>query len=610
MNELINHVWQSTIFAFAVALLTLAFRRNRAEVRHSLWFTASIKFLVPFSLLFELGAHLPRESIMPLVAPRTLSTAVVTLSAPLRTDATLGAPRPTSMDRVTPALFFVWIAGFSAITCLRLRGYLRMRAAIRSSVTEEMIAPCEVRCSPTLLEPGLVGWIRPMILLPAGIRERLTSAQMTDVLAHELCHLRRRDNLTSAIQMVAEAVFWFHPLVWWIGARMLEERERACDEEVLRLGGEPSHYAETILAVCRWYSESPLACSPGMAGSNIRKRIEAILNGTSRPNLNVARKLLLAVAGVIAVAGPLWVGVAGAPVSLWAQAVPAFPSDGGKQLSFDVASVKPDKSSAPPKSNFPLNAGDMYTPNGGLFSATNFPLVTYIAFAYKLMGNQLQVLAPQLPGWAMTDRFDIEARTSGNPTKDQMRLMMRSLLADRFKFRVHTEARETSVLAFVLAKPGKTGPQLQAHASDVSCPTEVEPTSGTNQIPPIFFQKTPGGFPAVCNTVLGIPPSVPGRSRFGARNVTIAYIADMFSQLVNRGRPMIDETGLKGTFDFVLEFVPDMKNPTSPDAAPATEPDGPTFDEGLRDQLGIRMEARRAPMQMIVVDNVERPSEN
>jgi len=71
---------------------------------------------------------------------------------------------------------------------------------------------------------------RPILLLPADIAERLTPPQLQAVLAHELCHVRRRDNFTSAIHMIVEAVFWFHPLVWWISARLVEERERACDE--------------------------------------------------------------------------------------------------------------------------------------------------------------------------------------------------------------------------------------------------------------------------------------------------------------------------------------------------------------------------------------------
>ena len=129
------------------------------------------------------------------------------------------------------------------------------------------------------------------------------------MLAHELCHVRRRDNLTSAIHMIVEAVFWFHPLVWWIGARLVEERERACDEAVLSLGNEPHDYAEGILNVCKSYLESPLACVSGVTGSNLKKRIQAILTGDAPGSLNFVRKFALAVAGMAALAVPVVVGV-------------------------------------------------------------------------------------------------------------------------------------------------------------------------------------------------------------------------------------------------------------------------------------------------------------
>jgi hypothetical protein len=147
---------------------------------------------------------------------------------------------------------------------------------------------------------------------------------------------------------------------------------------------------------------------------------------------------------------------------------PSDPSPAGApdRLSFDVASVKPDNSTEDPDSNFPLGAGDVYTPNGGFFSATNFPLVAYIAFAYKLRVDQTSYLLPELPAWTGTERFDIQARCEGNPSKDEMRLMMRSMLADRFKLVVHHETRQLPVLEVVLAKPGKTGPQLQPHSND------------------------------------------------------------------------------------------------------------------------------------------------
>ena len=94
-----------------------------------------------------------------------------------------------------------------------------------------------------------------------------------------MCHVRRRDNFFAAVHMVVEAIFWFHPLVWWIGSRMVEERELACDEEVLRMGCEPADYVEGILKVCRLYTESPLPCVSGVTGADVKKRLRAILAG-------------------------------------------------------------------------------------------------------------------------------------------------------------------------------------------------------------------------------------------------------------------------------------------------------------------------------------------
>jgi len=144
--------------------------------------------------------------------------------------------------------------------------------------------------------------LHPVLLLPAGIAGRLTPAQLEAVLAHELCHVRRRDNLSASIHMVVEAIFWFHPLVWWIGAKLVEERERACDEEVLSLGSEPRVYAEGIVNVCRLYVESPLVCLSGVTGSNLKKRIEAIMTNRIVLRLNFAKKIALTVAGIAAVA--------------------------------------------------------------------------------------------------------------------------------------------------------------------------------------------------------------------------------------------------------------------------------------------------------------------
>jgi len=114
--------------------------------------------------------------------------------------------------------------------------------------------------SPLRLEPGVFGVREPVLLLPEGITDRLTAPQLEAIVAHEMCHVRRQDNLTAALHMVVEILFWFHPLVWWIRARLVAERERACDEEVLRATAKPAVYAEGILNVCKFYIESPLVC--------------------------------------------------------------------------------------------------------------------------------------------------------------------------------------------------------------------------------------------------------------------------------------------------------------------------------------------------------------
>ena len=151
---------------------------------------------------------------------------------------------PGNSNGLIVSVFALWACGFVLIALVRLDAWRRIRATVRAStpfqvVGAEMLARVPVRSAPGLLQPGVVGWLRPILLLPAGIEQHLTVPQLHAVLTHELCHVKRRDNFTAGLQMISEAVFWFHSLVWWIGARLVEERESACDEEVLRLGCNP-----------------------------------------------------------------------------------------------------------------------------------------------------------------------------------------------------------------------------------------------------------------------------------------------------------------------------------------------------------------------------------
>jgi hypothetical protein len=292
-GALTNHLWQSTLFAVLVWILAFVLRKNRAQIRYWLWFSASFKFFVPFTLLMTLGGYLaltpPAQKIAIHIAAPAVSPTMVRITQPFPGTVSLMPFGEKTRDWLPVSLFAIGVSGFLGITLMRFRDWLRIRATVSSSTVSDIAASVPVRSSPGLLEPGVVGLWRPILLLPAGIKERLTPPQLEAVLAHELCHVRRRDNLFASIHMIAEAAFWFHPLVWWIGARLMEERERACDEEVLRLGSEPHIYAEGIVNVCKLYAESPLVCISGVTGSNIKKRIEVIMANHIVLKLNFAR---------------------------------------------------------------------------------------------------------------------------------------------------------------------------------------------------------------------------------------------------------------------------------------------------------------------------------
>ena len=289
--------------------------------------------------------------------------------------------------------------------------------------------------------------------------------------------------------------------------------------------------------------------------------------------------------------------------------VPDWQKAAGGKRAFDVASAT-RKTPVPPYpvgSNFPLGPGDVYIPNGGLFRATNLPLVAYIEFAYKLTENQEQSLLSQLPKWAITDRFDVQGRAQGNPTKDQMRLMMQSLLADKFRLAVHYETRQVPVFALIVDQPGRLGPLLQRHADESPCPTMPQVPSSAPTAPPRLFDSR---FPTTCGGIVGMPPSAPGRVRTGARNVSMELIASSMGGGDGVDRPVLDKTGLTGTFDFAIEFTQQINGSSPPGVVSQRDLTGPTSIEAIKEQLGLRLEPQTGPIQFLVIDYVEEPSAN
>jgi Flp pilus assembly protein TadD len=155
--------------------------------------------------------------------------------------------------------------------------------------------------------PGASGWWRPCVILPDGLSAQLSAAELQAVLAHELAHVQRRDNLSAAAIRVIVSAFWFHPLLWWMERRMLAEREAACDEMVLSHGAQPADYVSGILKVCRMSFAGP-ASYAGAAGSNLKDRMEQIM---STQIIRPTSRFLRAIPGalvVLAVILPLSTG--------------------------------------------------------------------------------------------------------------------------------------------------------------------------------------------------------------------------------------------------------------------------------------------------------------
>ncbi len=323
VEPLINHLWQSTLCVVAAALLTLAFRKNGANVRFLIWLAASAKFLIPFSLIFWIGTHFRWEAGPTVHAGGRFPVVMDQIARPAKLITTNLAATPLAHGTIHghwsawTLVASIWLLGSLALICFRLFQSLYLLAVTKASSPVDLRAPIPVHETISRLEPGLFGIFSPTLLLPTGLAMHLTPAQLDAILVHELCHWRRRDNLTAALHMIVEALFWFHPLVWWLGRRLLVERERACDEAVIQSGTDRQVYAEGILKICQHYVAAP-ACSAGVSSGSLRKRIEEIMTTPALRKLPMAKRYLLGVVAFVAVAAPLAVGVGGGAATVQA----------------------------------------------------------------------------------------------------------------------------------------------------------------------------------------------------------------------------------------------------------------------------------------------------
>lgn len=587
---LANHLWQCTLFAAAAALVALWLDSCQAKVRFWVWFAASMKFVLPFSLLIAFGAHTASSPARYTASPTVLSSGAVLLTQPFgSTPVTAQHPLlfPPKGRWLLPVLASIWILGSLVIANRRWRDWRLIRSALRSSTSAPIAAQIEVRYCPLRLEPAVVGVLRPVLLLPVGIAELLNTEQLDAVLAHEICHVRRNDNLLASFHILVEFLFWYHPLVWWIGARLIQERERACDEEVLRGGTRPAAYATGILAVCRLYAHMPLATASGVTGCSLRKRIEEIMNHRQLQKLGLLRTLALIALAFALLAVPIFTGMRN-PTHVLAQSTSA--------VHFQTVSIRACRDLPGTKK------GNGYSSSAFVLSTGCMPLAdqqglgliqrAYVRFSPDPSSNWPAVVPVKgTPSW-FEELYELIGTAPPNTPRETMEgPMLRAALEDRFKLRIREDSAEVPVYSL---RTGSPSPPLNpfTEGSCVAMPAAIPPP------------QLPAGQRYCMLRAGSRPPAI------DAEGASLATFSQLLSLVMDR--PVIDQTEISGRFTIHLAFAPGPATPrflAGGDLARFATPPAPgtpSISQAL-EQFGLRLEPGTAPQKQLVIDHVEKP---
>ena len=250
----------------------------------------------------------------------------------------------------------------------------------------------------------------------------------------------------------------------------------------------------------------------------------------------------------------------------------AFAQPASSRPEFEVASIKLNKSA---------DSRVMVAPApGGRFTATNIPLQYLVAASYGIKQNfQLS----GAPAWLLSERYDIEAKAAGDPSFDAMLSMLQTLFADRLQLKFHRETKEMPVFALVVSKPGKL------RESEAECGEQGKPAAATCR-----FMILPG--------------------HLGGQKETMGQLVDALSSVTDR--VVLNQTNITGKYDISVDYTPDQGQVQAPAGGtslpppPSIDPTGPSLFTALQEQLGLKLEPGKGPVEILVIDHVERPSEN
>ncbi len=254
---------------------------------------------------------------------------------------------------------------------------------------------------------------------------------------------------------------------------------------------------------------------------------------------------------------------------------------------FEVASIKP---AAPDQRGQYIR-----TMPGGRVNVTNMTLKQMIELAWRIQPFQIS----GGPSWFDSLRWDISAKPETTPKPEEISLMIQALLEDRFQLTIHRENRELPIYALVVKKEGKLGPGLK-ESKEGSC-AAFDPTKSPPPPPEPGKPRSMG-----CGSMMMSP------RQLTATGVPVGNLAPSLSRML--GRKVIDKTGLTEKFDIVLEWTPDesqaMRPPPDATTAPAADSSLPSLFTALQEQLGLKLESQKGPVEIFVIDRAEKPSEN
>jgi uncharacterized protein (TIGR03435 family) len=415
--------------------------------------------------------------------------------------------------------------------------------------------PVRLLTSAIVQVPTVVGWLRPVILMPIGALAGLPAEHIEALLAHELAHIRRHDYLVNILQSAAEALLFYHPAVWWISNYLRSERELCCDDVAVAISGDALIYVRA-LADLEQHRPAHLNLVLAANGGSLPARIARLLGQSRKSSSAMPGPGILLAAALLAITA----------YGLFAQ--PAAP------LSFEAATVK-------------INNGDHREPTfaaaPGRLHVVGNPTSNLIGNAYGIHNDILGG-----PEWINSDLYDLEAKAEGNPTEKQMMQMLQTLLEDRFKLKVHVEQREEPVFELL---PAKSGIKIQRKTEQdcVKRDSARQPKTEPDPNPSAF-----------CGNNMILPKGT--NMQWTLTDNDMTNLAEALSGMV--GRKVIDKTGFHGTFSFQAEYARDQSATAAADLA------GTSILNILQGQLGLRLESAKGPVDVLVIDHIERPSEN